>query len=77
MYIYNTYECACVLLMWAFITRMCIYTVVFAWEASEHGTDIHPNVDPTKLELMYKEFQDKKKNFKSDQQQSILEKVGL
>ena len=61
------------------LSHVCAYTytVVFAWEASEHGTDIHPNVDPTKLELMYKEFQDKKKNFKSDQQQSILEKVGL
>jgi pre-mRNA-processing factor SLU7 len=49
---------------------------VFAWEASEHGTDIHPNVDPTKLELMYKEFRSKKKNFKNEQQQSILEKYG-
>ena len=49
---------------------------VFAWEASEHGTDIHPNVDPTKLELMYKEFRSKKKNFKNEQQQSILEKVS-
>ena len=48
---------------------------VFAWEAYEHGTDLHPNVDPTKLELMYHEFKDKKENFKSDQQKSILEKV--
>ena len=48
---------------------------VFAWEAYEHGTDLHPNVDPTKLELMYQEFKDKKENFKSDQQKGILEKV--
>lgn len=49
--------------------------VVFAWEAYEHGTDVHTLADPTKLELMHKQFKDKKKNFKSDQQQSILEKV--
>ena len=52
-----------------------VFCAVFAWEAYEHGTDLHPNVDPTKLELMYKEFKDKKENFKSDQQKSILEKV--
>ena len=52
-----------------------MFCAVFAWEAYEHGTDLHPNVDPTKLELMYKEFKDKKENFKSDQQKSILEKV--
>ena len=48
---------------------------MFAWEAYEHGTDVHTLADPTKLELMHKQFKDKKKNFKSDQQQSILEKV--
>ena len=48
---------------------------VFAWEAYEHGTDVHTLADPTKLELMHKQFKEKKKNFKSDQQQSILEKV--
>ena len=49
---------------------------MFAWEAYEHGTEIHPNVDPTKLELMYKEFQDKKKDFKKEQQSGVLEKVS-
>lgn len=49
---------------------------VFAWEAYEHGTDVHTLADPTKLELMHKQFKEKKKNFKSDQQQSILEKYG-
>ena len=49
---------------------------VFAWEAYEHGTDIHPLADPTKLEMMHKEFKVKKEDFKSEQQQSVLEKYG-
>ena len=49
---------------------------VFAWEAYEHGTDIHPLADPTKLEMMHKEFKVKKDDFKSEQQQSVLEKYG-
>ena len=50
--------------------------LVFAWEAYEHGTDIHPLADPTKLEMMHKEFKVKKDDFKSEQQQSVLEKYG-
>ena len=49
---------------------------VFAWEAYEHGTDIHPLADPTKLEVMNKEFRVKKESFKGEQQQSILERYG-
>ena len=49
---------------------------MFAWEAYEHGTDIHPLADPTKLEMMHKEFKVKKEDFKSEQQQSVLEKYG-
>ncbi len=49
---------------------------VFAWEAYEHGTDIHTLADPTKLELMHQEFRGKKEDFKGEQQQSILEKYG-
>lgn len=49
---------------------------VFAWESYEHGSDVHPLADPTKLELMHSEFKKKKDVFKGDQQQSILEKYG-
>lgn len=49
---------------------------MFAWDAYEHGTDIHPQADPTKLELMHKEFKEKKKDFKSELQEGILEKYG-
>ena len=50
--------------------------VVFAWEAVEHETDIHPQAEPTQLTLMHREFQNKKDGFKKDLQQSILDKYG-
>ena len=49
---------------------------VFAWEATDHGTDIHPQAEPTQLTMMHKEFQNKKEDFKGDLQQSILDKYG-
>ena len=49
---------------------------MFAWEAYERGTDIHSLADPTKLELMHKDFHVKKEDFKGEQQQSILERYG-
>ena len=49
---------------------------MFAWEAFEHGADLHPQADPTKLELMKKEFEDKKSSFKGEIQQGILQKYG-
>ena len=49
---------------------------MFAWEAYEHGTDIHPLADPTKLEIMHKEFQVNKGDFQSEQKQSVLEHYG-
>ncbi len=49
---------------------------VFAWDAFEHGTDIHSLADPTKLEVMHKEFKVNKGSFKDEQQKSILEQYG-
>lgn len=49
---------------------------MFAWEAYEHGNDIHPLADPTKLEVMHKEFQVNKGDFQSEQKQSVLERYG-
>ena len=49
---------------------------MFAWEAYEHGNDIHPLADPTKLEVMHKTFKVKKGDFQDQQKQSILEKYG-
>ena len=49
---------------------------VFAWEATGHGTDIHPQAEPTQLTMMHHEFRKKKEDFKTDLQQSILDKYG-
>ena len=49
--------------------------VVFAWEAYEHGNDIHPLADPTKLEVMHKEFKLNKEDFKTEQKQVLEWKV--
>ena len=49
---------------------------MFAWEAYEHGNDIHPLADPTKLEIMHKTFKVKKDDFQSNQKLSVLERYG-
>ena len=49
---------------------------MFAWDAYEHGTDIHPQAEPTALTLMHREFNTNKDEFKQDLQQSILDKYG-
>ncbi|KAI8513728.1 mRNA splicing protein [Branchiostoma belcheri] len=49
---------------------------LFAWEASGKGTDVHLQADPTKLELLHKEFKVKKDDYKQNQKSSILEKYG-
>ena len=53
-----------------------LFPSVFAWEAYEHGNNIHPLADPTKLEIMHKEFKVKKDDFQTDQKQSVLERYG-
>ena len=50
---------------------------MFAWEAYERGADVHLQADPTKLELLHKEFKVKKEKFEKGQKESILEKVIL
>ena len=52
------------------------FILVFAWEAYEKGADVHLQADPTKLELLAREFKDKKEKFKDNQKQSILERYG-
>ncbi|XP_044258037.1 pre-mRNA-splicing factor Slu7 [Tribolium madens] len=49
---------------------------LFAWEAYEKGVDVHLLAEPTKLELLQKEYEKKKEQFKSKVQGSILEKYG-
>lgn len=49
---------------------------LFAWEAYEKGVDVHLLAEPTKLELLKKEYEEKKETFKSKVHEKILEKYG-
>ena len=49
---------------------------VFAWQAAEKGADVHLQADPTKLELMHKEYTEKRETFESKQRDGILSKYG-
>ncbi|XP_072383198.1 pre-mRNA-splicing factor Slu7 [Diabrotica undecimpunctata] len=49
---------------------------LFAWEAYEKGVDVHLLAEPTKLELLKKEYEKKKEEVKSTIQSSVLDKYG-
>ena len=49
---------------------------LFAWEAYEKGVDVHLLAEPSKLEMLQKEYDKKKEQFKSQVQESILKCYG-
>lgn len=49
---------------------------IFAWEAGEKGVDIHVQADPTKLELLHKEFKQRYEETAQNIKSSVLEKYG-
>lgn len=49
---------------------------LFAWDAYEKGVDVHLLAEPTKLEMLQKEYDKKKDQFKSQVQKDVLEKYG-
>ncbi|PVD30440.1 hypothetical protein C0Q70_09706 [Pomacea canaliculata] len=49
---------------------------LFAWEAYEKGTDVHLQADPTKLELLHKEFLQRRDTFKQTAKDSVLDRYG-
>uniref|UniRef100_A0A8C4NEE1 Pre-mRNA-splicing factor SLU7 n=1 Tax=Eptatretus burgeri TaxID=7764 RepID=A0A8C4NEE1_EPTBU len=49
---------------------------LFAWDASERGTEVHLQADPTKLQLLGEAFCVRKEDYKKGLQESILEKYG-
>ncbi|CAB0006506.1 unnamed protein product [Nesidiocoris tenuis] len=51
-------------------------TQLFAWEAHERGVDVHPLGEPTKLETLKKQYDEKKDEFKQKGKLGILEKYG-
>lgn len=49
---------------------------LFSWEASGKGVDVHVLAEPTKLELLQKEYESKKVEFKNSVKDNVLEKYG-
>lgn len=49
---------------------------LFAWEAYGKGVDVHLLAEPTKLELLQKEYEKKKEQFKSQVKDKVLDKYG-
>lgn len=48
----------------------------FAWEAEKRGNEVHINANPTMGELMFKQFQEKKKEMVEEHKTSILARYG-
>lgn len=49
---------------------------IFAWEASDKGVSIHTQADPTKLELLNREFHEKKNQFVKTIQEQLVDRYG-
>lgn len=49
---------------------------LFAWEAHGKGVDVHLLAEPTKLEMLQKEYEKKKEEFKSETKDKVLSKYG-
>lgn len=49
---------------------------LFAWEAYEKGVELHQQAEPTKLELLHKEFKNKYEDCAKKIKSSVLEKYG-
>jgi pre-mRNA-processing factor SLU7 len=49
---------------------------LFAWEAYEKGVDVHQQAEPTKLELLHKEFKQRYEECAKNIKASVLEKYG-
>lgn len=49
---------------------------LFAWEAHGKGVDVHVLAEPTKLELLQKEYDTKKEEFKDSVKDDVLKKYG-
>lgn len=49
---------------------------VHAWEALEHGQDIHMQATPSQAEMLYKEFKVKKEKLKGATKEAVLAKYG-
>jgi hypothetical protein len=57
-------------------TRKHARAQLFAWEAYGKGVDVHLLAEPTKLELLQKEYEGRKEDYKTEAQASVLAKYG-
>ncbi|XP_063826353.1 pre-mRNA-splicing factor Slu7 [Ostrinia nubilalis] len=57
-------------------TRSHAAAQVFAWEAQARGLDVHLLAEPTKLQLLQRQYAERKQQFKTQVKQSVLEKYG-
>ena len=48
----------------------------FAWEAYDQGVDISVMAEPTKLEMLHKQFSEKKTEYEEKVSESLLDKYG-
>ncbi|KAI0982816.1 hypothetical protein GJ496_009030 [Pomphorhynchus laevis] len=53
-----------------------VQSQLFAWESHEKGIVVHQQADPTKLQLLHKQFRVKKAEYMSDMKRSILNTYG-
>ena len=49
---------------------------LFAWDAHNKGVDVHPLGEPTRLEVLRKEFVGKKEEFKQKGQEGLIQKLA-
>ena len=49
---------------------------MFAWDAYEKGTEVHLQADPTKLDVLAREYKKKKEDFKQSAKKTILDEYG-
>ena len=66
----------CCSLCTVFVYRLFHVFTVFAWEAYEKGGEVHLQADPTKLEILAKEFSKRKDEVKTKVKDSIMDKYG-
>ncbi|CAH2267880.1 jg13011 [Pararge aegeria aegeria] len=57
-------------------TRSHATAQLFAWEAHSKGLDVHLLAEPTKLQMLQRQYEEKKDQFKTQVKQSVLDKYG-
>ncbi|XP_034829257.1 pre-mRNA-splicing factor Slu7 [Maniola hyperantus] len=57
-------------------TRTHATAQMFAWEAHCKGLDVHLLAEPTKLQMLQRQYEEKKDQFKTQVKQSVLDKYG-